>query len=119
MSTTTGEPQTTPSGTPESTRPPIVRVTVPERSITSELRAIRIVWRRELIRFRADRLRMVTSLVQPLLFLSVLGAGLRRPSSAGTHGVSLNTFIYPGILCIAFMFTAMFSAASIVLDREF
>lgn len=100
-------------------RPEIVRVSVPERSLRSELRAIRIVWRRELIRFRADRLRMVTSLVQPLLFLFVLGAGLQRLSSAGTHGVSLKTFIYPGILCISVMFTAMFSAASIVWDREF
>ena len=99
--------------------PEIVRVSVPQRSLASELRAIRIVWRRELIRFRADRLRMVTSLVQPLLFLFVLGSGLQRLSSAGTHGVNLKTFIYPGILCIAVMFTAMFSAASIVWDREF
>ncbi|HYZ28437.1 MAG TPA: ABC transporter permease, partial [Thermoleophilaceae bacterium] len=37
----------------------------------------------------------------------------------GTHGVDLKTFIYPGILCISVMFTAMFSAASIVWDREF
>ncbi len=98
---------------------PIVRVSVPKRSLASELRAIRIVWRRELIRFRADRLRMITSLVQPLLFLFVLGSGLQQLSRAGTHGVSLKTFIYPGILCIAVMFTAMFSAASIVWDREF
>jgi ABC-2 type transport system permease protein len=100
-------------------QPPVVRVHVPKRSFSSELRAIKIVWRRELIRFRSDRIRMVTSLVQPLLFLFVLGAGLQRLSSAGTHGVSLKTFIYPGILCIAVMFTAMFSAASIVWDREF
>jgi ABC-2 type transport system permease protein len=99
--------------------PPVVRVQVPQRSFASELRAIKIVWRRELIRFRSDRIRMATSLVQPLLFLFVLGAGLQRLSSAGTHGVSLKTFIYPGILCIAVMFTAMFSAASIVWDREF
>jgi ABC-2 type transport system permease protein len=31
----------------------------------------------------------------------------------------LKTFIYPGILCISVMFTAMFAAASIVWDREF
>jgi ABC-2 type transport system permease protein len=62
---------------------------------------------------------MVTTLVQPLLFLFILGSGLQRLASAGTHGVSLRTFIYPGILCIAVMFTAMFSAASIVWDREF
>jgi ABC-2 type transport system permease protein len=99
--------------------PEVVRVRVPERSWRSEVRAIKIVWKRELIRFRADRLRIVTSLVQPLLFLFVLGAGLEQLSSASTHGVDLKTFIYPGVLCIAVMFTAMFSAASIVWDREF
>jgi ABC-2 type transport system permease protein len=97
----------------------VVRVSVPQRSLASEVRAIKIVWRRELIRFRADRMRMVTALVQPLLFLFVLGSGLQGLASAGTHGVSLKTFIYPGILCISVMFTAMFSAASIVWDREF
>jgi len=102
-----------------SAQAPVVRVSVPARSLGSELRAIRIVWRRELLRFASDRLRMVTALVQPLLFLFVLGSGLQKLSSAGTHGVSLKTFIYPGILCIAVMFTAMFSAASIVWDREF
>jgi ABC-2 type transport system permease protein len=99
--------------------PEIVRVSVPKRSVASELRAIRIVWRRELIRFRSDRLRIVTSLIQPLLFLFVLGSGLQSLAKFGTHGVDLKTFIYPGILCIAVMFTAMFSAASIVWDREF
>jgi len=97
----------------------LVRVHVPKRTVSSELRAIRIVWRRELIRYMSDRLRIVTTLVQPLLFLFVLGSGLQRLSSAGTHGVSLKTFIYPGILCISVMMTAMFSAASIVWDREF
>jgi ABC-2 type transport system permease protein len=62
---------------------------------------------------------MVTTLVQPLLFLFVLGSGLQQLANAGTHGVSLRTFIYPGILAISVLFTAMFSAASIVWDREF
>jgi ABC-2 type transport system permease protein len=101
------------------TTPAVVRVHVPPRSLRSELRAMKIVWRRELIRFANDRMRIVTALVQPLLFLFVLGSGLQQLSSASTHGVNLKTFIYPGILCIAVMFTAMFSAASIVWDREF
>ena len=116
MSTTV---QPTPSGTAPAPHSEVVRVTVPKRSLRSELRAIKIVWRRELIRFRSDRIRIVTSLVQPLLFLFVLGSGLQGLARAGTHGVALKTFIYPGILCIAVMFTAMFSAASIVWDREF
>jgi ABC-2 type transport system permease protein len=99
--------------------PEVVRVTVPQRSVASELRAIKIVWKRDLVRFANDRIRIAATLVQPLLFLFVLGSGLQQISSAGTHGVDLKTFIYPGILCIAVMFTAMFSAASIVWDREF
>jgi ABC-2 type transport system permease protein len=99
--------------------PEVIRVRVPPRSWRSELRAMKIVWRRELIRFRNDRIRIVTALIQPLLFLFVLGSGLEQLSAASTHGVELKTFIYPGILCIAVMFTAMFSAASIVWDREF
>jgi ABC-2 type transport system permease protein len=92
---------------------------VPPRSWRSELRAVKIVWRRELLRFVSDRMRIVTALVQPLLFLFVLGSGLQQLSSASTDGVDLKTFIYPGVLCLAVMFTAMFSAASIVWDREF
>jgi ABC-2 type transport system permease protein len=115
MSTTIRPPESS-EPTP---RPGVVRVSVPQRSLGSELRAIRIVWRRELIRYRSDRMRMATTLVQPLLFLFVLGSGLQRLSSAGTHGVDLKTFIYPGILAISVLFTAMFSAASIVWDREF
>jgi ABC-2 type transport system permease protein len=98
---------------------PVVRVSVPKHSLASELRAIRIVWRRDLIRFATDRIRMVSSLLQPLLFLFVMGSGLQTLSKSGTHGVDLETFIYPGILCMAVMFTAMFSASSIVWDREF
>ena len=92
---------------------------VPARSARGELRAIKVVWKRELIRFSHDRLRILTALMQPFLFLFVLGTGLSRIASAGTHGVSLRTFVYPGVLCMAVMFTAMFSAASLVWDREF
>ena len=107
------------SATAESAVADVVRVTVPARTWRSELRAIKIVWNRELLRFVHDRMRIVTALVQPLLFLFVLGAGLQSLAKGGTHGVALKTFIYPGILCLAVMFTAMFSAASIVWDREF
>jgi ABC-2 type transport system permease protein len=98
---------------------PVARVHVPARSVAGDLRAIKIVWQRELIRFSRDRMRIVTALLQPLLFLFVLGGGLSRLASAGTHGVDLRTFVYPGVLAMAVMFTAIFSAASIVWDREF
>jgi ABC-2 type transport system permease protein len=109
----------------EATRPgapamlPVPAVHVPASSLRGDLRAIKIVWKRELIRFSKDKLRIITAMVQPFLFLFVLGTGLSRLASAGTHGVNLRTFVYPGVLCMAVLFTAMFSAASLVWDREF
>jgi ABC-2 type transport system permease protein len=97
-----------------------IRVAVPERSLRQDLRAISIVWRRELIRFRTDRLRAITALVQPVLFLFVLGTGLSVLAKRGMPpGVDFKTFIYPGVLAMSVLFTAIFSAASIVWDREF
>jgi ABC-2 type transport system permease protein len=93
---------------------------VPERSVRHDLRAVSVVWRRELIRFRTDRLRAITSLVQPVLFLFVLGTGLSTLASHGLPaGVDFKTFIYPGVLAMSVLFTSIFSAASIVWDREF
>lgn len=97
----------------------VATVRVPGRSAASELRAIKIVWERELIRYFSDRLRILTSLLQPALFLFVLGTGLSHLASGGTEGLNLRTFFYPGILAMSVLFTAIFSAASVVWDREF
>jgi ABC-2 type transport system permease protein len=106
------------AGHPDLTE--LIRVAVPERSVRADLRAVSIVWRRELIRFRTDRLRAVTSLVQPVLFLFILGTGLSRLAGRGLPpGVDFQTFIYPGVLAMSVLFTSIFSAASIVWDREF
>jgi len=97
-----------------------IRVSVPEAGLRQDIRAISIVWRRELIRFRSDRLRAVTSLVQPVLFLFVLGTGLSSLAGRGLPaGIDFKTFIYPGVLAMSVLFTAIFAAASIVWDREF
>ena len=97
-----------------------IRVAVPAGGLRHDLRAIGIVWRRELIRFSSDRLRAVTSLVQPVLFLFILGTGLSSLAGRGMPpGVDFKTFIYPGVLAMSVLFTSIFSAGSIVWDREF
>jgi ABC-2 type transport system permease protein len=97
----------------------VIRVQTPAGGFRHDLRAVRVVWQREMIRFGRDRLRIITSLIQPVLFLFVLGTGLSTITTGSTHNVNLRTFIYPGALAMAVLFTAMFSAASIVWDREF
>ena len=95
------------------------RADLARRTIAHDLRGARIVWQREMIRFWQDRSRLVVSLLQPVLFLFVLGTGLSSLVSAGTGGLSLRTFLFPGVLAMSTMFTAMFSAGSLVWDREF
>ncbi|MCP9947541.1 ABC transporter permease [Actinomadura madurae] len=110
------------ASTAEPAAAEVVRVRVPERGLRQDLRAVKIVLHRELIRFWRDKLRMVSGLVQPVLWLLVMGTGLSNlmASGGGTAGtVDLKTFIFPGVCAMSVMFTAMFSAGSIVWDREF
>jgi daunorubicin resistance ABC transporter membrane protein len=98
---------------------PVAAVRVAPPGLRSDLRAVRVVWQRELIRFGQDKIRIVAALVQPVLFLFVLGTGLQTLTHSATGGTSLRTFMFPGVLATSVLFTAMFSAISIVWDREF
>jgi ABC-2 type transport system permease protein len=82
-----------------------------------ELRAIRVVWQREVLRFIRDRPRLIAGLVQPILYLFVMGTGISSmvPLAAG---VPFRTFLFPGVMCMAVLFTCFFSAGSLVWDRE-
>jgi ABC-2 type transport system permease protein len=94
-------------------------VAVPQRGVVLDLRAIKIVVQRDLIRTFQDRIRFAGTLVQPLLFLFVLGSGLSSLTRNSTGSLDLRTFMFPGVLATSTLFTAIFSAVSIVWDREF
>ena len=87
------------------------------------LRAIYIIWYRDVVRFVTDRTRLVASLAQPLLYLLIFGTGLSSAlggSFGGASGALTYTqFIFPGVISMTVLFTAMFGAMSIVWDREF
>src|SRR5215204_7571573 len=83
-----------------------------------QLRATWVVCRRELLRFRHDRARMLTMLLQPLLFIFVMGTGLGSIVDTG-GGTDFRTFLYPGVLATSVLFTAAFAGISLVWDREF
>ena len=89
----------------------------------ASLRAIYIIWYRDILRFWRDRWRLAASLAQPLLFLIVFGSGLssslQGSASFGSGRLSYIQFMYPGIIGMAILFTAIFGAMSIVWDREF
>jgi ABC-2 type transport system permease protein len=92
-------------------------------SLEANARGVYIIWYRELMRYRRDRARLISSLGQPLLFLIVFGSGLTASLGGGLKDqlgdVSYVRFLFPGIIAMAVLFTAVFSAISIVWDREF
>ena len=107
-----------------ATSPHAVAPPAPADTRMASLRAIYIIWYRDILRFWRDRWRLVASLAQPLLFLIVFGSGLSSSlggaSAFGTKGgLSYIQFMYPGIIGMAILFTAIFGAMSIVWDREF
>ncbi|MGH2445414.1 MAG: ABC transporter permease [Candidatus Limnocylindria bacterium] len=109
-----------------STTTPTTAVQATARRRTSSglgatLRGIYIIWYRDVLRFWRDRTRIVASLAQPILFLVVFGAGLGSSlgGSFGAGDTSYAQFVFPGVLGMAVLFSAVFGAMSIVWDREF
>ena len=86
-------------------------------------RAVYVIWYRDLIRYTRDRVRLVISLAQPLLYLLVFGVGLSSSLGAGggrgllggaaaPGSVGYVRFMFPGVVGMAILFTSIFSAMS-------
>ncbi len=83
------------------------------------LRGIFIIWYRDLLRFRRDKLRMVGAITFPLLFLIVFGSGLGGTMGMLAPGVNFVQFIFPGIVGMTVLMTSFTAGVSVVWDREF
>jgi ABC-2 type transport system permease protein len=82
--------------------------------------AIYALWRREIVRFLRQRSRVVGALAQPVVFWLLLGAGLSpsfRPAGAA-GGAGYLAYLFPGILALVLLFTAIFATISTVEDRR-
>lgn len=95
-------------------------------TLRHNLKGIYTIWLRDLLRFVREPARIFGSLGGPLLYLFVLGGGLASSmgglGGAGAEsafGFDFRKFVFPGVLAMTVLFTAMFSAISIVWDREF
>jgi ABC-2 type transport system permease protein len=80
------------------------------------MRAIIAIVVLDLKRFWLDRARLIAGLIQPLLYLFVLGAGIGASSKMG--GGDYRRFIFPGTMGLSLLFSATFAAITIVFDRQ-
>ncbi|MBJ7514611.1 MAG: ABC transporter permease, partial [Acidimicrobiia bacterium] len=99
---------------------PTGHIKPPAGKLLRNVRTIRMIWFRELIRLRRMPTRIVSSIAQPIIFLLVMGAGIGSlVGDKGADGVSYQVYIFPGILAMSIITSSLFSAMSIVWDREF
>ena len=89
-------------------------------NIKRNIRGAYTIWYRDVVRFKRDRVRMFSSLGMPVVYLFVFGSGL-SPAMAEMGGgrIDFKQFMFPGVLTMTVLFTSVFSAVSIVWDREF
>jgi len=83
----------------------------------TETRGIYTLWLREVKRYLRDRARIISSFVQPLLWLAIFGSGIRFSGAIGN--LTTQQFIFPGIIGQTMLFTSMFMGISVIWDREF
>ena len=83
------------------------------------LAALRALWLREIVKFLRDRSRLIGALVQPLGFWVLLGLGFYGTfQMPGAESVGYLEYLYPGIIALILLFTAIFSTISVVTERQ-
>ncbi len=82
----------------------------------NEINGIIAIWYREFKVFQREKSRIVASIVNPILWLLIFGGGLG--ASISISGINYQTFIFPGILIQAVLFSSVFFGVYIVWDRK-
>jgi len=82
----------------------------------SELKGIYALWYREFKVFLRERSRIISSIINPILWLVIIGGGIG--SVISFSGINYQTFIYPGILIQTALFSSIFFGVYIVWDKK-
>ena len=84
------------------------------------------IWQRDVLKFFRDRARLFGSFVMPVLFLLIFGGGLSGTMESlvmsgmeGEGNFQYVKFVFPGIVAMTILMTAVFSSLSIIQDKEF
>jgi len=86
--------------------------------MTEVYRSTWVVAYRELLSFVRDRSRVASSVIFPLLFLAIFGAGFTNIVGEMTGGVDLVQFMYPGLIAMSAVTSALSAGVSVVTDRQ-
>ncbi len=77
------------------------------------------MWLREMLRFWRSKSRIIGALATPLFFLVILGAGFSSSFQLRGGGAFNTSYLAPGLIGMAVLFTSLLGGVSIIWDREF
>jgi ABC-2 type transport system permease protein len=87
----------------------------------SELEAVYAVWLREFRVYLREKERVISSFISPILWLVAFGSGVGASVALKDpiyNGIEYQAFIYPGVLSMSLLMTAIFYGVYIIWDRK-
>jgi len=80
-------------------------------------KAVYVICMRDIRRFFREKSQVIGSVARPALWLVIMGTGFNTifRAESGTY----TQFLFPGIIGMTVLFTSVFSAVSIIWDRQF
>jgi ABC-2 type transport system permease protein len=88
---------------------------------TLDIEVVYGIWLRDLKKFWRERSRLLGGIARPILWLLILGSSLKASISASSlnGAADYQQYIFPGVIGLTLVFSALQSATSIIWDREF
>jgi ABC-2 type transport system permease protein len=82
-----------------------------------DFQAIYVLWLRQMKRFLRIKSWVLSTIIQPLFFLFILGFGFNIAVFPNMEGSYIN-YLAPGIIAMAILFSSMFTGVSVLWDRQ-
>ncbi|HET8539421.1 MAG TPA: ABC transporter permease, partial [Anaeromyxobacter sp.] len=79
---------------------------------------VRVLARRDLVRFFRQPSRLVGALGQPVIFWAMIGGGLSGTFRMPGADVPYLAYFFPGVVLMVVLFAAIFTTASVIEDRH-
>lgn len=79
---------------------------------------IKVLWRRDLMRFWRQPARLVGALGQPIIFWTVIGSGMSSTFQLPNSSMNYLEYFYPGVVMMVGLFASIFASVSVIEDRH-
>ncbi|MFD9379490.1 ABC transporter permease [Streptomyces sp. NPDC059999] len=106
------------SGTPKAPGAPAGTDREPGTPLRHELRAVHALIYRDLLRLSAQPTHTALMLLQPVLYLFILGGGLAALIPNSSLGVGYQTYLFPGMLMMTVQTPAIMVGIRLITDRQ-